>query len=262
MVGNKIKINLNTKVGQILLGSLLGDGMLEKSYTSINPNFKERHCLEQKEYLIFKRDILTKYFGACVLNNEKFKKDIFNRGKVKVYHSIFFRTNSDERLLFYHKLFYPNSKKKITEKILNKLNWLGIAIWFMDDGDYFYRGRTINISIDPKFIIVVKRFFIKLGFNPKINGHKLRFVVEDSKKIIKKIKPYVLQMPENMHYKIGLDKKMFDIATKKKRLCDKLYNQKNRDALNKKRREYWNKNRDKINLKRRKIHEIRGYSQI
>ena len=242
----------NQEFEQILLGSLLGDGNLFISNTSICPIFQEKHKTKHKSYLLWKHKIFSKNFRiSYYLWNGK--ADIFKRGKLKKYSNVMFRTNSDKRLLKYYNLFYPNGKKQISEEILNKLNWLGIAVWFCDDGDYVQRGNHLSLSMHPEDRKIIYNFFNKIKFNSKLDGnHKIRFNVEDTKKIKEKIEKYILKMPRCMHYKIGKDKKILKFALFKKKSGDKKYYIKNYNLIRKKQKEYWNKNKNLINKKRRK----------
>lgn len=52
--------NINQEAEQILLGSLLGDGFLDRKNKNHNSSYIEHHCIAQKEYILWKNEILRK----------------------------------------------------------------------------------------------------------------------------------------------------------------------------------------------------------
>lgn len=271
----------NKEQEQILLGSLLGDGCINLSKTNyFRYRYSEKHSFKQEAYLLWKNSYLN------------FKLD-YNNEECRI-------RKSNLSFKYYKELFYPTGKKIVTRGILNKLELLGLAIWYCDDGSYNYKGKSIEISTQSfglngnKIIqrwfkekwrinskITIKRFKKKETFisGIKIKNHKsfyyyLRFNVENTKKFIELIKPYVMQIP-SMIYKIGLDEVRRTNAINKSKKTRREYqikNQlkikkqrkrrylKNKKKINKKCREYYLKNRNIVLQKRREIYKQNKYA--
>lgn len=117
---------------QVLLGTVLGDGGLYRSNSSYgNYCLQIGHEYKYKEYLIYKASFFDTFFSSlfdCFRVEEDRWVSLFRT----VYCSIF----TD-----YANLFYKDGIKMIDTTILNKLDALGIAIWFMDDGYYSKNGK-------------------------------------------------------------------------------------------------------------------------
>lgn len=249
----KREFRFNNEQNQILLGSLLGDGCIhsnnEHSYCYI-----EAHCEEQEDYLLWKNNIL-KFNVNCYLHSYHQKK-IFqiNRGNV-----IF---------KYYYDLFYPNGKKTVTREILDKLEPLALAVWFMDDGGYNYMNKVLTLSTHCFGLegnqIIQKYFRERWNINCKIQKiyqrvtnislnrkegtyYVLRFNVKETKKLIEIFKFYIIQIP-SMIYKIGLDEeeKSKAIITLKKNSKDYYIENKGKILIKQKlwREEHPNQNKD------------------
>src|SRR3989304_7683758 len=126
---------MDSNTEQILLGSLCGDSSIDK-----DNRFRLTHCIKQKEYLLYKISFLNNF--AKLFTSEFISNSGFSKGKQYI------STSSSPSMVYYQyrSLFYPNDKKLITFKILKRLDWFGIAIWFCDDGWYDYRKKMINLS--------------------------------------------------------------------------------------------------------------------
>ena len=124
---NPIIINSDTE--QVLLGSVLGDGSLclNTKYSNSNAYFSEAHSLKQKDYLLWKDEYL-KCFNTIIEYGSKTLKS-----NQKVYSQVRLRSKSNATLTKYYKDFYFKHIKLVTQKILNKLKPLGLAVWYMDD---------------------------------------------------------------------------------------------------------------------------------
>lgn len=142
-----LDLKLTQEENAIVLGTLLGDGHIQKRKTSYRA--KIQHCQKNKDYVIWK---YTKLKNLC-LDSTQPKKIISNKNFVHYY----FFLKSGLYLKKYHDLFYQQwlwtgpkkqksvlktmktkirYKKKITEKLINFLpnDPVLLAVWFMDDG--------------------------------------------------------------------------------------------------------------------------------
>lgn len=239
---------------QVLLGSLLGDGCLHinKKNREKNAKFYESHSIKQKSYLLWKK-IILQYFLIIKIRDE-----------IKgIYHISNLRSLSNSILNKYHKLFYPNGKKIVTEEILNKLKPLGLAVWYADDGNYSYRSKNIVLSTHnfgyKGNILIINWFKEKYNIKwimAKSNSKSkycyfLRLNCNESKKFINLIKPYV---QECMNYKLGLDKEKISEAIIKNKGCVSQYYIKNKEKKKSYNQQYYLQNKTNISKQKKEYY--------
>ena len=118
----------------------------------------------------------------------------------------------------YYQLFYKNNNKIITFDILNRLNPMGLAIWFMDDGSLNYYGPSIEISTHgfsfEENQLISQWFKSNFDIQAKIRKQKSRsndtthfnyYLVmygNDAQKFINVVQPFILP---TMAYKIKIE---------------------------------------------------------
>jgi hypothetical protein len=112
--------DLDNTTFQILIGSLMGDGGIAKQNRNERYIFKETHGLAQYEYLQWKHHLL-KTFSPSKISKNKICE---------------FSTPSSPIFGKLRKEFYNKNKKAfIPLKYIEKLDELGLLIWYLDDGD-------------------------------------------------------------------------------------------------------------------------------
>jgi hypothetical protein len=200
---------LDENVKQIVLGSLLGDGHLEK--ISKNARFDCCHNPKQVDYIIWKAKMISKNFKVRVWLGD-------NGPKYKIYK---LSTNSSPLITPYHSLFYIKSNKPkrrwekvIKLEVLEQLNPLALAVWYCDDGTYTVRDKTCGIctqSFTYEENVILRDYFIKkweIGphiqkdFRKNLNKlyYMLVFNTKETDKFLKLIKEFVI---DSMVYKLG-----------------------------------------------------------
>jgi hypothetical protein len=140
-----------------------------------------------------------------------------NGKKVKV---CYIRSKSFIELKKYRDMFYMNSEygnKCLKSGILDLLEPLGLAVWYMDDGSYNYRNRISSICsfvCDLRYLNKIKNYFNKRwGIECRINKtnpgsfssfkgkrHRIDFTVQSTDKFLRLIEPFI---PFCMDYKLG-----------------------------------------------------------
>ncbi len=121
-------VNFTNEQKNLILGTLLGDGCLEKRWK--NPRLRIDHSVAQKEYVFWKYAILQNV--ATRAPNILHDRD--NRSG-KVSSRCYFATQAMPELDFYHRLFYEGRRKIIRESIIDYFrDPLSFAVWLMDDG--------------------------------------------------------------------------------------------------------------------------------
>ena len=204
-------IRLSKEQKSLLIALLIGDGTISSNYV-----FKLSHSTLQREYLEWKVGLLNKY---GIKNNgvkEYISKCGYNTGKSVLYSQMsLIPTIKALRRSVY------TPKKTITRKLLEWLNPLGLAIWYMDDGCINVNTskqrssiqHTIKIAtcVDDNTIKTIINYFDEvwgIHFRPFKEGKNTYSIASsselDCEKFIKIVKPYIEQVPSFL-YKIRKD---------------------------------------------------------
>ena len=153
----------------ILLGLLLGNG-----YIDSKGQIHIKHSKKQKEYCEFKAKLVHSICGG---SNIKIKESIDGTNKFK---------KQSKRFQQIRKLLYSENKKTINNEILNLIQPISIALWWMDKGsviksaDSFTLKFFINRSLEESKL---ERLF---GPNKYDSDY-----MKEARKIIKKcIQPF------------------------------------------------------------------------
>lgn len=113
---------------EVLLGTLLGDGHLEKNGKFVR--LKIDHSLKQKDYVEYKYHIFNEHAAS-----EPKVISVFDGRTSSIYKHVRFNTKTIPELVEFWKLFYQDRKKKIPKEIIELFySPLSLAIWYMDDG--------------------------------------------------------------------------------------------------------------------------------
>jgi len=194
-----VKIPFTDTEFQVILGTVLGDTYLGRKNDEYDRDIYGScaHCLEQEE-LIF-----TKYNYLKNLSSPPFLSDMHDdRFKIPDYQrwNIYIKTNPS--LTEIYPLFYNNKIKYVNKDLLYKIEGLGLAIWYMDDGSnckYGYKLCTNGFNLDD--LNVIKEVFHN-KFNIETNFHKdgSIYIPAKSKQTFKKlVEPYIIN---SMLYKL------------------------------------------------------------
>lgn len=204
-------IRLSKEQKSLLVALLIGDGTISSNYV-----FKLSHSTLQREYLEWKVGLLNKY---GIKNNgvkEYISKCGYNTGKSVLYSQMSL-TPTIKALR--RSVYTP--KKTITRKLLEWLNPLGLAIWYMDDGCINVNTskqrssiqHTIKIAtcVDDDTVKTIINYFDEvwgIHFRPFKEGKNTYSIASsselDCEKFIKIVKPYIEQVPSFL-YKIRKD---------------------------------------------------------
>jgi hypothetical protein len=202
----KVKIKISKEKKQLLIAMLLGDGTISSNYV-----FKLSHSTDQLEYLTWKVKLLDRF---SIKNNgvkEYVSKTGYNKGCSVIYSQM---SLSPTIKALRRSVYKP--KKMLTRKLLNWLNPLGLAIWYMDDGHLSLnnnkteKANRIRIATclpisDVEEVLKYFKEVWNLNFNKFKEGNSTYSIMttseNDTKKFIELIKPYILEVP-SMWYKI------------------------------------------------------------
>jgi hypothetical protein len=150
---------------QVILGSALGDGSFEKTPKSPTYALAIKHGLKQKNYCLWKAHILS----------ELITKVDFPKDRVRA------RTIRHPIITDIAKVCLLPGRKRITEKLLQKLGPLGCAIWYLDDGS-LSRAKTSKTGISYPIIIRIstcaftqeENKFLRSFLEKKLSVHTFR----------------------------------------------------------------------------------------
>lgn len=206
VVGDKIYnhiTSLSSIQEQVILGGILGDSSFRhynnKEYSN---GIIMRHSLKQKDYVKYKNKLL----GKLAIHYKEYEaQNSYEKEKAEAW------TYSNQAISKIYQLCTKDNHKHITKEWLEKLNWLGIAIWYMDDGSlnvgtknpsiYFH---TEGYSKEENETII--NFFSHIGIKAYLRHYKTYYFVaistNDSNKIWENIKTFI---PDNMQYKLPLE---------------------------------------------------------
>lgn len=206
----KIKVTkkLSKEQKSLLIAMLLGDGTISSNYV-----FKLSHSESQKEFLEWKVKLLTE--AGFKVNGIKtyVSKCGYNTGKNVLYSQL--SINPTIKALR-RTVYVP--KKTFTRRLLNWLNPLGLAIWYMDDGCINVNTssqrssiqHTIKIAtcVDLKTVEMIINYFEEewnIKFRKFKEGKDTYSIAssseQDYQSFVKIIKPYIEQVP-SLLYKI------------------------------------------------------------
>lgn len=195
-------IEISELANQVILGSLLGDGSIIRKRT--NCQFSELHSTMQEEYIKYKYDLLKKgglevklrYSEGCVSHIDG--RPIKNNGRVYLVSKV------NQTFNKYREEWYAD--KKVVPDSVYKLNGLGLAIWFMDDGtsnisSFYLSTQGFSYPCQEKLVDMMrKNFNIECHIHKHKNTHILYIAARDKQRFIDIVKPYLCQ---SMNYKIA-----------------------------------------------------------
>jgi len=199
------KISLTRNQKAILVGTLLGDGYLQKTGGK-NARLRLEHGGKQKDYLLWKMRAFPRLFqGKPVQLHRAHPKTL------KTYEYWRAQSSASPVLGKWRALFYPGDKKRIPENLAEILTEsLALAVWYMDDGYYnskdrnsfLYLGRVTKVEAECARDMLEKNFELSARvYDKKSKGFALYFSTEMTKKLHMLIRQHVV-LP-TFAYKLG-----------------------------------------------------------
>lgn len=194
-----------------LIGMLIGDGSTWKHKTSAKYCLSICHSKKQEQYLGMKRDILQTIFHyplKIYQENAKCQSGMFPAVRL--------RTRGHRIFNVLRKRMYKDGKRVITRELLERLTPLGLAIWYMDNGNHnelfkcngSIRQRSIRLAVcayTPEEVKTIQDFFLeRWGIKWNINTRRgkcpiLRAGATEGSKFCEIVAPFVLP---SMRYKL------------------------------------------------------------
>lgn len=217
---------------QILLGSLLGDGSIEWGKLSKNPRFIEDHSLKQSDYLLWKKELLpfpTRYVEYL---NRKYPICCICSRSSPIF-----------------KKYYEWKYKNQINEIIKRLELFGLLIWYLDDGSYHYYNNSSalhTLSFPYHINLFIQRWLqSKFSIKSQIRrspsnkqNHFLTLSTNSTQQLLELFKSYIPLIPQNMHYKLGLDKVRKNKILRNRKQYAMKYRQQHRQKINRKQRKW------------------------
>lgn len=157
------------------------------------------HSLKQKEYFFMKYEILKELLGTTP--RERAWSD---KRTGKTYREIRVQSRTSPFYTELYHLWYKNGKRTLNFEEVSKLDWLGLAIWFMDDGFKGTSGGSyisFYVYTDEEKEKMIAFLNEKFNLNARLHGNNKIYIPCKQGKIFKEnIKQF---MPKSMLYKIA-----------------------------------------------------------
>lgn len=206
-----------------IIGMLLGDGSTSLGKNAKNYNLNCCHNPKQYEYLIWKYDILKENLCKNYWTHKyksHFSGKALHKGNANKEYDMYRASLGTHTLVTYiRKVMYVDNKKFVSMDLLNMLTPIGLAIWYMDDGNLAYKknkdgsicSREISLNIqgfdNESQENIVEYFKNVFGIESRLHKtrdkRRLWMNTTNSKKFLEIVKEYV-SLVECMHYKIDL----------------------------------------------------------
>ena len=137
-------VPLSDQAKAIILGSILGDGSLKIQNKYFNANIQIRHSEIQKEYLLWKAQVLQEIGGDRSVGVQE--ADGYSKNKKWRFQSL--RTPALTEL---HHLTYSHNRLRIKRTWLNQMTALSLAVWWCDDGSLIGYGARKGVFCTDGF---------------------------------------------------------------------------------------------------------------
>lgn len=138
----------------LLIGSILGDGHLEKRSHLRNALFREEHAMDQVGWLKWKYNNLKPFITSDMWSRDRGNKVLMpdGEGGKKMYNIqsvCSMSTNIHPYLTELHNLFYRDRKKVIPcDFIKSMFNELIFSVWLGDDGYYNWKRNYVVLCTE------------------------------------------------------------------------------------------------------------------
>jgi len=109
---------------QVLLGTLMGDAHLSRPQGKAHSRLELGHGMSQRAYMQWKVELLSPLFPTPRVREQQ--RACGDRCMAQ--------SKASPTLTELRRLFYPDGVKRITAAVLDRLDAVAVAVWFMDDG--------------------------------------------------------------------------------------------------------------------------------
>lgn len=197
--------NLDSKQEQVVLGTIFGDGNLHFTTTSVTARFTTSCRDIDRDYIFWKYHKLS----PTGLFPEPRKRIRDVKGVSRA--SWVLQSKTSPIFTELYRTFYPEGRKTIQVKELQRLDELGLAVWYMDDGCLHCEKKSgrwrVVLSTEgfsyKEDLLLVDWLSREHGFPFRINssgsnrGYHLVLLKQESvKRFIELVRPHVVPCME------------------------------------------------------------------
>ncbi len=196
------------EVIETIIGTLLGDGHLEKRKIGTGTRLKIEQSSRNVEYLIWFHRFFAER-GYCSKKTPKLFKRIRKGNKIHFYYK--FNTFTFSSFNWLYEEFYCEGVKQVPIELLEKyLTPLAIAVWFIDDGSCFSgnrRGLRIathcfeKSQLDLLCLLLNKKYGLELSLHKDKYSYTIYINHKTSPLFVSLIEKYMLN---SIKYKLGI----------------------------------------------------------
>ena len=185
---------------ELVIGSLLGDGYLEKRGKSVRFGFSQSG---QRMFYV-----KWKYEQLCDLVDEPIKCYEYTDHRTgRKYSVCLFKTRAHPWFGELYPLFYRSGEKVIPPEIKRMLTPFTVAVWYMDDGSLskgtpIFNTQAYSVRDLFRLSSALRKFHLVANLNKDRGRYRLRILKKHATKFSELVKPYIL--PE-FRYKLPGD---------------------------------------------------------
>lgn len=195
----------DTKILEIIYGSLLGDSHAEKRKGGKGTRITFYQEGSHEDYLLYLHSLIAN-LGFCNTKIPKISTRLGKKGKIRKI--IRFTTWTYDQFNIIHTLWYNEGKKILPYSLRNYFTPLALAIWIMDDGGKVGSGLKLSTNNFTKEEVDYLVFLLKDIFNIDSNRQSAGckdqyciYIIADSMPtLVNIVKPYIIP---SMKYKFG-----------------------------------------------------------
>lgn len=176
---------------QILLGTVYGDAYLGIDKRGVSAYCCFNHATKQQNYCLWKYEKLKRFCHSApkLLN-------IYDKRTKKTYYQVTIKTHCSPVLGKLYPSFYRDRVKYVCKDLIEQIEPLGLAVWFMDDGSKTVSGYELATNaftdLDLDTIIGVLDTKFQLRFT-KLGSKVLYLPAQYRTRFTELVRPYIHQ---------------------------------------------------------------------
>ena len=199
------KIVLTSRLGEILVGLLLGDVSAQRPKPTVNTRIQFAQSVIHEDYILHLYELFKDYCKAA----PKIITPMAHKKTGKVYPYIKFEARTLPCFNYYYDIFHRAGVKYVPTNIAELLTPLSLAYWICDDGSFHKRDRVILLCTNGFTLegvnLLINVLTDKFGINCAIERQRGKFTIRIPKKSLPVVQALLKDvMPSMMLYKIGL----------------------------------------------------------
>lgn len=187
---------------QVILGGLLGDASCNyvrtKDATS-HKGYRFSHTDKQDEYAQYKYNLLKRLGGELYRYTTQHS---YGKNKVR------YISKTNPAITSIYDFVYHDGQKRVTRHWLEQLDWLGFAIWYMDDGSRHTGCKNNSIHLHTEGysldeVQIISDYYNDIGYKNYIQHYKTYHIINFSTAASDMIWTHIRTfIPDCMQYKL------------------------------------------------------------